>query len=393
MTAGPVNQALLQSFYQNAGDVYDDNDTEGAFGTLSNQIDDNWFSLAATQATVSGLLNNNSIIQTTNFLGRQMVINGDFDIWQRGAVFSNIGLTPSYTADRWLAYRSPAAAGMRVSRTVTTQINQQTFIPTVGREIGDTSLSEVIIAQALDSDTSAKFRGGKVTLRFQARALFLADFSAANEQIRVKLAYGTGQNQNAAGVITGYTEVVNQLITMTGAFQTFTFTTPANLPSNISQLFIYFSYVPTGVPVNANDNFSISQVQLSATSSALAFQPRAFMDELIDCMRYTVAMNDGSVQGVMGLGFANTTTSAPIFVPLPVQMRIEPTLVATATDWQLSDGVTNTDLTVIGTSTTNGHNLGVLIICTVAAGLTQFRPYRLQADNTAGRLLIFDAEF
>lgn len=40
-TPGPVNRALLQSYYQNPGDVYLDNMTEGAFNTLADQIDAN----------------------------------------------------------------------------------------------------------------------------------------------------------------------------------------------------------------------------------------------------------------------------------------------------------------------------------------------------------------
>jgi len=41
MTAGPVNRVLLQTFYQNVGDVYRDDMTEGAFNTLADQIDAN----------------------------------------------------------------------------------------------------------------------------------------------------------------------------------------------------------------------------------------------------------------------------------------------------------------------------------------------------------------
>lgn len=42
MTAGPVNRALLESFYQNPGEIYDDTKTEGAFDVIADQIDDNW---------------------------------------------------------------------------------------------------------------------------------------------------------------------------------------------------------------------------------------------------------------------------------------------------------------------------------------------------------------
>lgn len=38
---GPVNRALLESFYQNPGDIYSDTQTEGAFDVLADTIDDN----------------------------------------------------------------------------------------------------------------------------------------------------------------------------------------------------------------------------------------------------------------------------------------------------------------------------------------------------------------
>jgi len=39
---GHVNRTTLESFYQSAGDVYDDAKTEGALEVLADQIDENW---------------------------------------------------------------------------------------------------------------------------------------------------------------------------------------------------------------------------------------------------------------------------------------------------------------------------------------------------------------
>jgi len=51
MGAGQVNRALLSSFYQNAGDVYDDNKTEGAIGVLADQMDANYVDYATKIST------------------------------------------------------------------------------------------------------------------------------------------------------------------------------------------------------------------------------------------------------------------------------------------------------------------------------------------------------
>lgn len=39
---GHVNRALLESYYQNPGDTYEDNMTEGAMEVIAQQVDDNW---------------------------------------------------------------------------------------------------------------------------------------------------------------------------------------------------------------------------------------------------------------------------------------------------------------------------------------------------------------
>lgn len=46
MTAGPVNRPLLESFFQNPGDIYDDSKTEACLDVLADQIDENWTPLS-----------------------------------------------------------------------------------------------------------------------------------------------------------------------------------------------------------------------------------------------------------------------------------------------------------------------------------------------------------
>lgn len=41
MTLGPINQAQLESNYQNPGDIYLDTKTEGAFQVVVNQVNEN----------------------------------------------------------------------------------------------------------------------------------------------------------------------------------------------------------------------------------------------------------------------------------------------------------------------------------------------------------------
>lgn len=47
MPGGRVNRGLLEAFYQNPGDVYNDTKSEGAFETIAAQVDANWDEYAA----------------------------------------------------------------------------------------------------------------------------------------------------------------------------------------------------------------------------------------------------------------------------------------------------------------------------------------------------------
>ena len=60
MAAGPVNQALLESFYQNAGEIYDDTKSEGALQVIVNQVNDNWTDYAGVKAVLNSVTPGNS---------------------------------------------------------------------------------------------------------------------------------------------------------------------------------------------------------------------------------------------------------------------------------------------------------------------------------------------
>ncbi len=139
---------------------------------------------------------------------------------------------------------------------------------------------------------------------------------------------------------------------------------------------------------------TLGKVVLNSGSVALPFMPKSYEEELRACKRYCVLLNGGD-QGSFSpaFGTAATTTIALCYLSLGAEMRTNPTLTATATDWVLSDGAnTSIDLTAISIQPTTNSVTLPMIRCEVAAGLTQYRPYFLAADENQNRKLIFSAE-
>jgi hypothetical protein len=139
----------------------------------------------------------------------------------------------------------------------------------------------------------------------------------------------------------------------------------------------------------------IAQVQLCAGDVALPFMPKSVDDEERECKRYCYGIITTAAAENIAFGCAASTTVAYVNIFLPVQMRIVPTLIATAEDWQLDDGVNAPiDVTALTIDDlTFSSNKMVTLKVSVASGLTANRPYYLVGDGTTGRILILSAEF
>ena len=322
-----------------------------------------------------------------NSLSRQAIINGNFDVWQRG---TSVAMTAAnaYTADRWYCETATAGTDKTVSREDGTGVNGSYYCARV-KMVGD--VDELLtFSQALESQDSIKFRGKKVTLSFYARGG--AQFVADNATLVSKIVTGKGADQKVLAFTTS-ADGVSQNNTLTTSWVKFTCTTTAAIASDITQIGVSFAFTHAGSGTTTN-YFEITQVQLCAGDVALPFMPKSFEEELRACQRYCNVLNAGTQSGFsVGFGSAATTTIALISLSLGIPMRIDPILTATATDWYLTDGATTpTDLTAISIQSSANSVISPSIRCEVATGLTQYRPYSLTADNNQNRIMIFSAE-
>lgn len=256
--------------------------------------------------------------------GKNHIINGGFDIWQRGTSFANTSAILAYTADRW--YQARNATGMTISRQTTNDTTNLPFIQycaRVSRNSGNTSTEVIRIVQSLETLNSLPFVGQPVTFSFYARKG--ANYSDASSAIVAQLLSGTGTDQNV-NTISGVEYPINSTATLTTTWQKFSFT--GTVSSSATQLHVLFYGIPVGT-AGANDYFEITGVQLEVGSTATPFSRAGgtLQGELAACQRYYLRHSySGTNSALIGPAYARTTGIAFATWTFPVTMRATPTL-------------------------------------------------------------------
>lgn len=245
--------------------------------------------------------------------GKNAIINGGMDIWQRGTSF--VPTASSYTVDRWQAIRS--VSGSTVSRQ---SVSDTTNLPTiqyctrVSRDSGDTSTSVISFAQSIESTNSYRMAGQSVVVSFYARKG--ANYSAASSVLAYALYSGTGTDQNVLSGYTGSATTLSGNATLTTTWQRFTAT--ATVAATATELGLSFTFTPVGT-AGAADYFEITGVQLEQGSAATTFSRSggSITGELQNCQRYLPAFQNGNFFN----GFNNLTTRSFFTVKFPTTAR------------------------------------------------------------------------
>ncbi len=138
--------------------------------------------------------------------------------------------------------------------------------------------------------------------------------------------------------------------------------------------------------------FFITGVQLEKGTVATPFERRPFGMELALCQRYYVQWGGfGAFSGYGGnLGQCNSTTNATIRLPVPVPMRVSPTISYIGTP-RLDDGQAGYSVSSITGAIEDLNSTGATLGVT-SSGLTIYRPVKLDSNNDINGRLIFSAE-
>ncbi|NBR25894.1 MAG: hypothetical protein EBU08_19360 [Micrococcales bacterium] len=267
--------------------------------------------LVADSSTSTGLR-----YQGSQAAGKNAIINGAFDIWQRGTS-GTIAAGSYVAADRWYTYRN--TTGSTFSRQSASLTGFQ-YSGRIARDSGNTATANIGCGQSIESINSIPFAGQTVVLSFWAKAG--ANFSATSSILRVRLLSSTITDQNI--VLNGGTTVIDQNVTLTTSWQRFSYT--AAVGSTAVTLGNIFSYDPTGT-AGAGDNFEVTGVQLELGSVATSFQRAGgtIQGELAACCYYYERLVSDATYTAFGAGFY--TTGSRLFVNVPYQRkRVAPLL-------------------------------------------------------------------
>jgi len=315
---------------------------------------------------------------------RNYIINGGFDIWQRGTSVA-FGAVLGYGADRWQIVRSGWASGATMSRQAGT--GNARYAARVQRDSGNTSTAFISIATSIETSDSISLAGKTVTVSFKARAG--ANFSSASSVLAVNLPYGTGTDQS---YIAGYTGNVDNSanVTLTTSWQTFTRTITLN--SAATEVALAFTYTPVGT-AGAADYFEVDEVQYEVGSVATPFSRAGgtLQGELAACQRYYYRNTPGLTYGAHCIGFAGSATIGSAMLNLPVPMRVAPTSVEGA---NLAFGNYAGAVFAISSLSLNSvlSNANCIFIDFVSSAMTGGQVGRIGNNNNTAGYLGFNAE-
>jgi hypothetical protein len=261
------------------------------------------------------------------------IINGGFDIAQRGTSINTAATTFAYTLDRlWVYSNGPSVTTSQQATGDTTNLPNIQFAARCQRQSAQTATLSTVWNLPLETKNSIRFAGQTVTLSFFARKS--ATYTAA---FGVNLYSGTGTDQSGLGGLTGQATVATSSPAITTTWTRFQLTgTVGATATQISVQFDSGTWVGTA---GASDYFEITGVQLELGSIATTFKRAGgglIQQELAACQRYfyktfaqatTPAQNAGTTGCIqvpqVVIGAANQSVTS---VRFPVTMRAAPTI-------------------------------------------------------------------
>ena len=299
-------------------------------------VGNNGESLVADSSTSTGLRYQGSIAA-----GRNFIINGGMDVWQRGTTGFGTS-TGTYTADRWV---------LGSSSTTVTRDTDVPVSPYFNYSLKMVGTSDNSLIQRVESANSTLLAGQTITFSFYAKR------TSGAGALDVRFYYPSAVDNFASTTQIGSTVVVSASPSSSWTRYSVTASIGTNITAGL-QILINNTGAATTFITGA-------QLELGSVATTFSRSGGNIQGELAACQRYYAKSYENSVtvptnSAAGGLNFANAGASTPNLtylttVRLPVTMRTAPTVTiysfTSSQTGRVSDGA-GTDLAA-GSGTLN----------------------------------------
>lgn len=344
-------------------------------------------------------------ISSVNAAGKNFLINGGFDHFQRGTTATRI-TSGQWLADRWTPALFQVGRHQRISLGY---VNSELNSPYALR-VGSSSIAEdaggtrMKAAQTIESINALPLAGKKVTLSFWVRfssATFTSISNVAGGgnssygNFNPYIAYYTSTTDGATSSTFPDSNTISPILNGSLPTTWTKYTITGTVPTNAKNVGVVFEFGTLG-STTASDGlyYDLAQVQLEIGSVATNFSRAGgnFGAELTLCQRYYQRFNAGSsgYTPLSEFGLANTTTQVTLQIRHTVPMRSE--VFAVDHSGLSLYGGTGGFASVSSVALTRSSGL-YTEIAPQTTGLTIGQFFRLQPNNVAGAYIGFNAEF
>lgn len=358
------------------------------------------YQVPLTTVDANTTINNQKLVTTGNDVGKNLIINGDFSIWQRGTSFTGAG----FIADRWHVHDGTSSVviskttdGISISGTTSAFAAGNTFNGLEYRGVESQDIYNVlssgpmILTWKMKSTVNTTI-GLRVDLFDSSgtRHSYTPLISVSQSSTFVKYSVVIPQNSTVTkrnfelGLQPQFVFVESRTAYLGGS------ATEWNSPATklVPQLINAFA--------GGNATFEITEVQLEKGSVSTPFTRRPFGQELALCQRYywqTTSSPNGAVTLMTGGLAAGTGTVAQLYCALPVSMRTTPTASISTTNLQFWDATGGGAGYSVGSISAQNSSIHQATLNISSSGLTVNNRYNLLALTGSTGYLAFSAEF